>query len=64
MARHDLVDRLRLDHPDSSPSVRVRSYLDRVLVKRADTDFVKCPTFHYVAWSDHKLVKVSLWLAD
>ena len=35
--RHDLVDRFRLDHPgiwtwlDSSPSVCVRSYLDRVL---------------------------------
>ena len=41
MARHDLVDRFRLDHPerkmwtwqDSSPSVRARSYLDRVLVR-------------------------------
>ena len=39
MARHDLVDRFRLDYPgremwtwlDSSPSVRVRSYLDTVL---------------------------------
>ena len=38
-ASHDLVDRFRLDHPgremwmclDRSPSVRVRSYLDRVL---------------------------------
>ena len=39
MARHDLVDRFRLDHPrremwtwlDSSPSAKVGSYLDRVL---------------------------------
>ena len=39
MTRHDLVDRFRLDHPalemwmwlDSSPSVEVGSYLDRVL---------------------------------
>ena len=36
MDRHDLVDRFRLDHQvwnwlDSSPSVRTRSYLDRVL---------------------------------
>ena len=39
MARHKLVDRFRLDHPgremwtwlDSSPSVRARYYLDRVL---------------------------------
>ena len=40
MAHHDLVDRFRLDHPgremwmrlDSSPSAKVGSYLDRVLV--------------------------------
>ena len=39
MTRHNLVDRFRLDHPvremwpllDSSPSVKVGSYLDRVL---------------------------------
>ena len=39
MARHDLVDRFRLDHPgmemwtwlDSSPSAKVGSYLDRML---------------------------------
>ena len=48
MACHDLVDRFRLDHPgkemlmwlDRSSSVCIRSYLYRVLVKRADTDFV------------------------
>ena len=46
--RHDLVDRFRLDHPgwemwlDSSPSAKVGSYLDRVLVRRADIDFVSC----------------------
>ena len=40
------------------------SYLDRVLVRRADSDFVSCPTFHLVAWTDHKLVSVSLWLAN
>ena len=41
MTRYDLVDRFRLDHPewemwtwlDSSPSVKVGSYLDRVLVR-------------------------------
>ena len=51
---HDLVDRFRLDHPglemwtwlDSSPSAKVGSYLDRVLVRRAYIDFVSCPTFH------------------
>ena len=64
MAHHDLVDRFRLDHPgremwtwlDSSPSVRARSYLDRVLVRRANSDFVKCPTFSYVAWTDQRLL--------
>ena len=72
MTRHDLVDRFRLDHPwqemwtwlDSSPSAKVGSYLDRVLVRRADIDFVSCPTFHLIAWTDHKLVRVSLWLAN
>ena len=69
---HDLVDRFRLDHPgremwtwlDSSPSAKVGSYLDRVLVRRADIDFVSCPTFHLIAWTDHKPVRVSLRLAN
>ena len=47
MARHDLVDRFRLDHPgweiwtslDSSPYFHARSYLDRVL------DFLRIPRF-------------------
>ena len=72
MTRHDLVDRFRLDHPgremwtwlDSSPSAKVGSYLDRVLVRRGDIDFVSCPTFHLIAWTDHKLVRVSLRLAN
>ena len=72
MTRHNLVDRFRLDHPgremwtwlDSSPSAEVGSYLDRVLVRRADIDFVSCPTFHLIAWTDHKLVRVSLRLAN
>ena len=71
MASHDLVDRFRLDHPgmemwtwlDSSPSAKVGSYLDRVLFRRADCDFVSCPTFPLIAWTDHKLVRVSQWLA-
>ena len=41
MTRHDLIDRFRMDHPgremwtwlDSSPSAKVGSYLDRVLVR-------------------------------
>ena len=72
MACHDLVDRFRLDHPgremwtwiDSSPSAKAGSYLDRVLVRRADSDFVSCPTFHLIAWTDHELVRVSLQLAN
>ena len=72
MTRHDLVDRFRLDHPgremwtwlDRSPSAKVGSYLDRVLIRRADIDFVSCPTYHLIAWTDHKLVRVSLRLAN
>ena len=48
MTHHDLVDRFCLDHPvremwtslDSSPSAKVGTYLDRVLVGRADSNFV------------------------
>ena len=72
VTHHDLVDRFRLDHPwremwtwlDSSPSAKLGSYLDRVLVRRADIDIVSCPTFHLIAWTDHKLVRVSLQLAN
>ena len=72
MTRHDLVDRFCLHHPgremwtwlDSSPSAKVGSYLDRVLVRRADIDFISCPTFHLIAWTDHKLVRVSLRLGN
>ena len=56
VTRHGLVDRFRHDHSrremwtwlDSSPSAKVGSYLDRVLVRRADIDFVSCPTFHLI----------------
>ena len=56
MARRELVDKFRLDHPgremltwlDSSPSAKVGSYFDRVLVRRVDCDFVSCPTFHFI----------------
>ena len=72
MTRHDLVDRFRLAHPgremwtwlDSSSSAKVASYLDRVLVRRANIDFVSGPTFHLIAWTGHKLVRVSLRLAN
>ena len=72
MTRHDLVDRFRLDHPGRkmwmwlhrSPSGKVSSNLDRVLVRRADSDFINCPTFHLIARNDHKLDRVSLRLAN
>ena len=43
---------------------KVGSYLDRVLVRRADRDFNSRSTFHLIAWTDHKLVWVSLRLAN
>ena len=72
LTEFDLVDRYRLDHPGremwtwigSSPSGQVRSYLDRVLVSRADSDLVACPMFHWLGRSDHKLVRVSLRLVN
>ena len=68
MTRHGLVDRFRLDHPgremwtwlDRSPSAKVGSYLDMVVVKRTDRDFVSYSTFHLIAWTEHKLVRVSI----
>ena len=47
-----------------TPSGQIRSYLDRVLVRRADSDLVTCPTFHWLGRSDHKLVRVSLRLVN
>ena len=54
LAEHDLVDRFHLDYPGkemwtgihSFPSVQDWSDLDRVLVRRADSEFISCPTFH------------------
>ena len=71
LAEFDLIDRYRRDHPGreiwtwigSSPSGQVRSYLDGVFVRRADSDLVACPTFHWLGRTDHKLVGVSLQLA-
>ena len=72
MTRHDLVDRFRQDHTgremwtwlNSLPSAKVASYLDRVLVRRADSDFVSCPTFHLIVLTGRKLVRASLRLAN
>ena len=67
-----LIDRYCLNHPgremwtwlENSLSGQVRSYLDRVLVRRADSDLVTCPTFHWLGRTDHKLVRVSLRLVN
>ena len=72
MVQHVLVDKFRLDHPgremwmwlDSSPSVCIRTYLDRVLVRKTDTEFVRCPTFHWIEQTNPKLVRASLRLAN
>ena len=72
VACHDLVDRFRLDHPawemcmlsDISPSVHARSHLDRVLVKRADTDFLACTSFDYIEPTDRRIVRLSLQLRN
>ena len=73
MAENDLVDRYRVDHPGgkhwtwtnfSSSSVTNRAYLDRMLVRRADLDFLSCPEFKYLGRSDHKLVMARLRLSD
>ena len=48
----------------SSSSGKIRSYLDRVLVRRADSDLVACPMFHWLGRTDPKLVGVSLRLAN
>ena len=49
---------------DSSSSAKIGTYLDRVLARRADSDFISCPTFRLIAWTDHKLVRVSLQFAN
>ena len=72
VAEFDLIDRYCLDHPGremwtwlgSSPFGQVRSYLNRVLVRRADSDLVTRPTFHWLGRTGHKLVRVSLRLAN
>ena len=71
MADFDLVDMYHVDHPmemwtwaHNSPSNPVRSYLDIVLVRKVDVDFVSCPVFHLYSESDHKLLTVTLRLGD
>ena len=72
LTEFDLVDRFRLDHSwqemwtwlGDSPFSQIRFYRDRVLVGRADSDFVFCPMFHWIEQTYPKLVRVSLRLAN
>ena len=65
LTEFDLIDRYRLVHPGremwmwlgNSPSGQI---LNRVLVRRADSDLITCPTFHWLGRTDHKLVRVCL----
>ena len=60
VAHHDLVDRFCFGSPREGDVdvAKVGSYLDSV--RRVDSDFVSCPMFHSIAWTDHKLASVSL----
>ena len=70
LAEFDLIDRFHLDHPGREmwmgnlPFGQVRTYQDRMLVKRAEADFVSCPTFLWIGLADHKLIRVSLRLVS
>ena len=72
LAEFDLIDRFHLDHPGREvwmwmgnlPSGQVRMYLDRVIFRRADADFVSFPTFHWIRLPDHKHGRVSLRLVN
>ena len=72
LAKFDLIDKFHLDPPGREmwtwmgnlPSGQVQTYLDRVLVRRANADFVSCPTFHWIGLADHKPVRVSLQLVN
>ena len=49
MAEFNLIDRFRLNHPGQEMwTGQLQSYLDRVLVRRADSDFLTCSTFHWL----------------
>ena len=66
LVAYDLIDRYRLDHPGPEMWTVVRSFAllpDSVLSEqsvRTDSDFVTCPTFHWIGQTDHKLVRVNL----
>ena len=72
LTEHDLVNLFRLDQPGQEmwmwlidlPSAQIQTNLDRVLVRRADSNFVMCPTFHCIGQTDPYKFMVSLQLAN
>ena len=48
----------------NSPSGLIWSYHDRVLVRKADSDLITCPTFNWLGLTDHKPVWVSVRLVN
>ena len=66
----DLVDKFRDRHPNKiawnwtgrGASAQLYSYLDRVLVKRVDLDYLGGPSFDPYKGSDHKVLCVSIRL--
>ena len=68
--RLDLVDKFRERHPNKiactwtgrGASAQLYSYLDRVLVKRVDLDYLGGPSFDPYKDSDHKFFCVSIRL--
>ena len=49
---------------DRKFTLRPESVLPGQSVRRADSDLVTCPTFHWLGRTDHKLVRVSVRLAN
>ena len=68
--KFDLVDKFRERHPNKivwtwtgrGASAQLHSYLDRVLVKRVDLDYLGGPSFEPYKNSDHKFLCVSIRL--
>ena len=68
--KFDLVDKFRERHPNKivwtwtgrGASAQLYSYLDRVLVKRVDFDYLGGPSFEPYKNSDHKFLCVSIRL--
>ena len=68
--RLDLVDKLRKRHPNKvdwtwtgrGASAQLYSYLDQVLVRRVNLDYIGCPCFYLYKDSYNKFLCVSITL--